>query len=263
MKKIFSAVTISLICMSCEKVIDLDYKSNQSNIIIEGNITNQPGPYYVKITRSIGLSQTDDYPVINNAIVTIQDDAGNNETLTLLGNGTYITNTIAGVVNRTYTLTVSVDGSTYSAQSTIPQPVSLDSIKVIEDNLGGTTEYNIIPVYLDPIEEGNKYRFVLWVNSKLIKQHLVQNDEVKNGVINTEKLEINDNELELKQGDSISIEMQCVDHNVALFYNTLVLMTDNGPGGGTTPSNPKNNFTGNALGIFSAHTTHKKNTVIQ
>lgn len=262
MKHILSIIIIALLFISCEKVIDLDYKKNQSKIVIEGNITNEVGPYFVRITNSIALTETGAYPSIDNAIVTINDNAGNSERLTPQGNGYYRTSTLTGIEGRTYTLTVEVDEQIYTAQSTMPKQVLFDSIRVEEITLGGEGEYNIVPVYKDPIEEGNNYRFVLLVNNKLINQQLVLNDEVKNGLENTLKLEINDDDIELKPGDLISLEMQCIDKRVSLFYTALALMGDSGPGGGTTPNNPPNNISNGALGIFSAHTVETKSVII-
>lgn len=263
MKNIIGIIGIAFLFTSCEKKVDLKYKSNQSNIIIEGNITNETGPYFVKITKSIALKETGAYPTIDNAIVTISDDAGNSETLTSQGNGAYRTTTIQGVEGRTYTLTVKTENHIYTAQSTMPQRVPFDSIKVEEIVFTGETEYNLIPVYNDPVTKGNHYRFVLSVNGKLINQQLVQNDEVKNGVVNTLRLEINDDDLKIKSGDQVNIQMQCVDKNVGLYYKTLALMADSGPGGGTTPNNPPGNLSNGALGIFSAHTADTKSITIR
>jgi hypothetical protein len=262
MKNILSIIIIALLFASCEKVIDLDYKSNQSRIIIEGNITNEVGPYFVKITKSIALTETEVYPTIDDAVVTISDDVGNSETLIPQGNGIYSTSTLTGVEGRTYTLTVEAENQTYTAQSTMPGQVPFDSIRVEEVTLGGETEYNLVPIYKDPIEKGNNYRFALSVNDKFIKQHLVLNDDVRNGLENTLKLEINDDDLKLKPDDFISIEMQCIDKKVSLFYTALALMGDNGPGGSTTPNNPPNNISNGALGVFSAHTIETKNVTI-
>jgi Domain of unknown function (DUF4249) len=262
MKNIISILFIALLSAGCEKIVDLKYKGNKSRIIIEGNITNEAGPYYVKISKSLSLTDTGSYPTIDDAIVTVSDDAGKSESLTSLGDGTYRTSTLIGAEGRTYTLTVQVEHQTYTAQSTMPQRVPFDSIKVETDLITGETEYSLIPVYKDPWAKGNNYRFVLWVNSKLINQHLVQNDEVRNGVVNSVRLEINDDDIEFKPGDSIAMQMQCIDKKAALYYTTLALMGDSGPGGGTTPNNPPGNISNGALGFFSAHTVEAKSAIL-
>lgn len=262
MKNIVGIIFIALVFTGCEKVVELKYKDNQSRIIIEGNITNEAGPYFVKITRSVSLPDTGSYPAIDNAIVTISDDAGNSEVLIPQKNGMYRTTTLTGVEGRTYTLTVNAEEQVYTAQSTMPQLVPFDSIIVEQVRFAGDTERNLIPVYKDPIAKGNNYRFVLSVNNKLINQHLVQNDEVRNGVVNSQNLEINDDDLEFKPGDLIDIKMQCIDKKVSLYYTTLALIGDSGPGGGTTPSNPPSNISNGVLGIFSAHTVQTKSVAI-
>lgn len=262
MKNILNLIVIALFFTSCEKVIDIDYKNNQPAIIIEGNITNEAGPYFVKVTKSIGLTVDGDYPTIDDALVTISDDAGSSETLISIGDGTYSTTTLRGAEGRTYILTVEAQGETYTARSTMPQIVPFESIVIDEVKFAGESQYNVIPVYQDPIGKGNNYRFVMTLNGKLINQHLVLNDEVNNGLVNTLKLEIDDSDMDLKPSDLISIEMQCVDKKVSSFYTFLSLIGDSNPGGGTTPNNPPNNISNGALGLFSAHTVETKRVVI-
>lgn len=262
-KNISIVLLLAAVSAACEKVIDLDYKSNQSSVVIEGNITNEPGPYYVRITKSIALSKTIDYPTIDDATVTINDDEGNTDVLVPQGDGIYQTTSLTGAEGRTYTLTVEAEGKSYTAQSTMPQQVPFDSIKQERIEIGGDVQYNLIPVYTDPEEQGNNYRFILSVNSEPVNQHLIQNDEIQNGVVNALRLEINDNDLVLEPGDIVNAKMQCVDKRVGLYYTTLFLMVDSGPGGGTTPNNPPTNISNGALGLFSAHTVELKSLTIK
>jgi hypothetical protein len=262
MKGIISVIVVSLIFCGCEKTISLKYKGNTSRLIIEGEVTNVAGPYWVRITRSIGLTDTGRYPGIDTAVVSINDDAGTREVLVGQGNGMYKTSVLAGVEGRTYTLNVAIGEQVYTAQSKMPLRVPFDSIKVEKVRVTGDTQYNIIPVYADPVGRGNNYRFVLTLNNKLVDQHFVRNDDVKDGFLNTDRLEINDDDLKFKRGDPMRLEMQCIDRNVALYYTTLAQIADSGPGGGTTPNNPPNNISNGALGLFSAHTTQTRSTTL-
>lgn len=262
MKNIWLVLCALITFSGCEKIVHLDYNDNQSKIIIEGNITNEAGPYYVKLTKSIPISETGINPAVDGAVVTISDDAGNSETLTAEGNGVYSTQALLGTEGRTYTLTVKIADEVYVAQSTMPQRVPFDAVKIDTVTVMGDLEYNLVPVYTDPMEKGNNYRFVLSVNNALINQHFVQNDDLRNGEVNTSRLEVNDDDLKLAPGDVVEVTMECVDKNVALYYTTLALMTDSGPGGGTTPNNPPNNISNGALGLFSAHTVETKTVTI-
>ena len=57
--------------------------------------------------------------------------------------------------------------------------------------------------------------------------------------------------------------LKCSDQNVYTFYSALLQLSDGGPGGGITPTNPPSNISNGALGYFSAHTVRKKSVVIQ
>ncbi|MBT1686141.1 DUF4249 family protein [Dawidia soli] len=262
MRNIVNLLFIALLFTGCEKVIDLDYKGNQSRLVIEGNINNEAGPYYVRISKSIGLSESGEYPAIDNAQVMIGDDGGHSETLVPQGGGTYATSFLEGVEGRTYTLTVVVEGQTYTARSMMPHYVPFDSLNVGQVSIGGDIEYQLIPVYTDPMVEGNNYRFVLSKNDKLFNQHMIQNDLLRNGLVNKLRLEMDDDKLDLQPGDRVTLTMQCVDAAVALYYTTLALMGDTGPGGGTTPNNPPGNISNGALGVFSAHTVAVRSVTI-
>lgn len=261
MKSILSLFAMLLFFTSCEKIIDLDLNENLSKIVIEGNITNQAGPYFVKISKSTVLNDTNMSPTINNATVTISDNQGSTDTLTFMGNGTYQTKKLQGMVGRTYALTVKTGGEIYTAQSTMPVLVPFDSIKVVSNTFGGEADYDFIPVFTDPATTGDIYRFLLTINDKRIKSHFILNDQLENGILNKQHLQ-NLMDLKLKVGDVVKIQMQKVDNTVGLYYTTLVQNTDSGPGGGTTPNNPPTNISNGALGIFSAHTVQEKSAVI-
>lgn len=247
--------------ISCTKVITLDLNNNVNTLVIEGNVTNQAGPYFVKLSQSVNFYAANNYPNVANATVSISDDAGQNETLANAGNGLYKTLILRGVEGRTYSLKVILDGKTYTAQSTMPTKVPLDTIRTVSMALGNKVRYSMLPIYRDPIFFGNNYRFLVYVNGVKDKTDIVFNDNINNGQINIRPLRTSD--LESKLGDTVSVEMQCTDVRTYDYYFSLSKITDTGPGGGTTPANPVNNIVGDALGLFSAHTVQTKSIVIQ
>jgi Domain of unknown function (DUF4249) len=260
MKNIFILIASLLCFSSCEKVIDLKLDSNNSTIVIEGNITNQAGPYFVRVTKSVSFTETNNYPPITNATVVITDNAGQRDTLAYTPNGNYKTNTLQGIAGRTYTLFVTAEGKNYSASSTMPLKVTLDTLRPIDITFGGTKNTEVIPLFTDPIALGNSYQFLLYRNNVLDKTYTVTNDNVNNGLENQRPIFSND--FDFVTGDIAKVEMRCIDANVYTYYFTLAQMANNGPGGGTTPSNPPNNISNGALGIFSAHNTETKSIVI-
>lgn len=253
-------IVLSILLTSCEKVVDLNLGANNPTLVIEGNITNQPGPYFVKLTKTVSFTDASVYPVVSNATVIITDNAGQKDTLVYTTNGIYKTNTLQGVSGRTYSLTVIAEGKTYTTQSTMPQNVVLDSLKYNPIQFGGTIIHTAIPIFTDPVATGNNYQFVLKINNVLDKTYLVDNDNVTNGQIYARPLFSND--IEIKPGDNVQVEMRCIDANSYTYYYTLSQAQTDGPGGGTTPTNPPNGISGGALGLFSAYTTQTKSIII-
>jgi hypothetical protein len=259
--KSFIFIILSIITLtSCEKVITLELNQEEPKLVIDAVITNQPGPYFVTITKSNQFTDPNNYPAVNDATVTITDNASNSEVLLPVGNGKYRTNTLQGTPGRTYTLTVIHNSKQYTAISTMPAAVSLLNLRSIKLNFGNTTVYRIVPEYNDPTGLGNNYRLTQTVNGVLDKTYVLFNDNVNNGLLNQRPIISND--IDLKAGDNVIVGLQCIDKNVYDYFFTLSNIDGNGPGGGTTPSNPPTNISGGALGVFSAHTIDQKSIVI-
>lgn len=98
--------------------------------VVEGIITNEPGPYIIKLSRSVALDNMDLKP-IRGAAVIISDDAGTEETLTETIPGTYVTSAsgIRGEAGRSYRLTLEIDGRTFRSDfETLLVPVEIDTL---------------------------------------------------------------------------------------------------------------------------------------
>lgn len=244
----------SVCFVSCDKEINLALDKNASMLVIEANITDQPGPYFVKLTRSVAVTDKNIFPGVTNATITITDNLGKRDSLIHTIDGVYQTNKLRGTSGLTYYLEVNVDGKKFTAESTMPQKVALDSLRINGFEINGVERYNVIPGYTDPIQLGNSYRFIQKINDTLDQTFHVFNDNLNNGKVNQRPLRIGTDQLEIKLKDTISVEMQCVTRDTYLYYYTLNQQSSAGPGGGTTPSNPPSNIRGGALGVFSAHT---------
>lgn len=262
-KKIILYTLLLTSISSCEKEIILPLDKNQSMLVIDGVVTDEVGPYYVKLSKSLAFTDASLFPGVTNATVIIKDNFGSIDTLKHTTQGVYLTNTIKGMPGNTYILDISVDGKKYSAQSTMPQKVILDSLRINTFNINGTIRYSIIPLYNDPISFGNSYRFIQKINDTLDKTFHVFNDNLNNGKVNQRPLGGGTDSLEVKFNDFVAIEMQCITRQTYLYYYALNQQSGAGPGGGTTPSNPPSNIIGGALGLFSAHTVQRRGITIK
>ncbi|MFY7814581.1 MAG: DUF4249 family protein, partial [Chryseobacterium taeanense] len=173
-----------------------------------------------------------------------------------------------GEPGRTYTLRINAEGKEYLAKSTMPQPVDFNDLQQDYFSVGGETTYTLLPVFVDPPALGNRYLFSFTVNNNPKKFFSEFSDNVNNGLPNQRPLllpndDTDPDDIKVAAGDTINVEMQCIDESVYTFYSALLEISDTGAGGGITPANPPSNISNGALGYFSAHTVRKMSAVIQ
>ncbi|GAB3639637.1 DUF4249 domain-containing protein [Spirosoma arcticum] len=167
----------SLLCLllfplllSCVTEFQPDTVSLSPALVVEGQITDQPGPYTVRLTRTADYS----FKAINlletGAVVSIEDNLGNRETLREQApGGTYQTRVggIQGVVGRSYKLIVQTkSGIRYeSAPEVITAAPPIDKLYAEYRNelvSGTSSRKQGWDVYLDtkdPETTGNYYRW--------------------------------------------------------------------------------------------------------
>ena len=263
LKKYYSAILIGVFLLGCEKEIQLPLDPNQSLLVIDGSITDEIGPYYIKLSKSTGISEASNFFAVTNALVIVKDNLGIIDTLKHEKAGNYKTSKIKGSYGNTYYLEVQIADIKYTANATMPQKVPLDSLRINPFPFNSEIRYSVIPVYTDPIQLGNCYRFIQKINDTLDQTFHVFNDNLNNGKVNQRPLRGGSDSLEVKLKDIVAVEMQCITRPIYIYYYSLYQQSGAGPGGGTTPSNPPSNIIGGALGIFSAHTVQRKQIQIK
>lgn len=101
-------------------------------LVVDGKITNEPGPYTIKLYRTSTIEQEPQSIAELNANVTIFDDEGNSENLTEIGNGIYMTSEtgIQGIIGRKYKLSINTSsGKSYeSAFEEMRTPVEIEEV---------------------------------------------------------------------------------------------------------------------------------------
>ncbi len=262
---LFLAIALS----SCEKIVSIDLNKANPHMVIEGIVTDQQTP------DSVVLSKSGDYfepslifPSVPNALVTIADDLGTVDTLKEDAPGTYRSSTLRGIPGRTYTLTVVADGNVYSAVSSMPQRVLIDSLYATPlREFDGDVGYNLYLMFRDPPAPGNYYRVNLSIGRSLPpdsitgeRYHLFS-DKLTNG-----------NEVVLRMrtgrsivtGDTVSVELLSIDRTSYDYFRTLnnILTSDRAPTS-LAPTNPNTNLTNGSLGYFMAYTIDTKKIILR
>jgi hypothetical protein len=261
-KSILFLTILSGLFSACTKEIDIDLNSSDTQIVIEGIVTDENGPYTVKITKTVNFSESDIFPPVTGAFVVITDiTTGLVDTLAEIMPGQYQTNMLTGVQQHTYELLVIAENKTYKARSTMPVKINLDSLRFNQLSLPGVGDaFAVVPMFTDPVQVGDNYRFILNINGIKDDAYIVGNDNVGNGQPNQRPLFTQNGNIE--SGDTVSVTMRCIDLSTYTYFFTLAQIAGNGPGGGTTPTNPPNNITGEkALGYFAAFTTQTRTQI--
>lgn len=246
---------------ACQKVIDVKLDNSDVRYIVTGKVTDQHGGCQVIITQSKAFSDNNQFPGVGGANVTIEHD-GIATGLAPSSAGVYSNDTLTGQPGHAYRLMIHLDGMTWTASSTMPAPVGLDSLYTRTSVLGDGLYITV--VYKDPPNVNNYYHFIQYINGRKEPSIFVSDDEFSDGLTVKSQLNYNndteDPARDITKGDSVSIEMICTDAAVYQFWYSL----SNGATGNNntaSPANPVSNITGGAMGYFSAQTIRQRSLI--
>lgn len=118
---------LSLIMIQCVSKYDPKITENTPKLVVDGLITDQPGPYQIRLQYSYPYTNQMSVSTIGGATVEISDDKGITEKLIDRGQGLYETaaNGIRGEVGRKYTISIKTpEGKKYVSQPELLKPVA-------------------------------------------------------------------------------------------------------------------------------------------
>ncbi len=269
MNKLFFVGLICLTLVSCEKEIQIDLNSAEPKLVVEAYLSDQSDTATVILTRTVNFSDPSSYPAVTDATVIIKDSEGNAWNCTQSTPGNYQNTNLRGKIGQKYVLTITTaDGQEYTAESTLPAPVTLDKIDFRELAFGppggggnDSTSFALIPRYFDPSDTQNNYRFIQTVNAERDLSIQVRNDNIFDGKVNEQPLFSVD--VEIYSGDIVTLEMMCIDKGAYdYFFSLSQYLSSNGPNSAGVPANPVSNISNGALGYFSAFSFQKKTVVV-
>lgn len=265
-QKIFLPVLIlTYIVTSCTETIEFEFNPVKPEIVVEGHV---PALEYAEVilskTAEINSSNPQDN-LIKNALVILEDNSGISETLVETAPGRYRSNKIQGTPGVTYKLTIQTEESeaVINSMDLMPEPVSIGKVRARRSTLPEIEgvkmpEWEVIVEYTDPAKETNYYRFVEYVNGKVIASY-VEDDKLNNGKNN--KSFLTNFDRKLVPGDTLTIELQSISEAVYNYFYSFSYLGQLVQG--STKTNPITNINGAELGYFSAYASCKKSIVIE
>jgi hypothetical protein len=236
-----------------------------------------PGRQSVKITRTADFYSTGATPRVTNAVVTVKDDLGeehifaHNPRNVSDSAGIYIPQDgFYGSIGRTYTLTVVVDGKTYTATDGLTSIITMDSLKYrldpdeAEDPKHYGKAYDLLLYTHEPQDEVNFYLFKFYRNDSL-KYYNDTDIYYSDDKLLAENIEGIESPIYYAIGDKATVEAYSISRDGYVFYYDLWSILNNDAGGmfGPIPASPRTNLSNGALGFFQVSAITRSSIVLE
>ncbi|MCX6265224.1 MAG: DUF4249 domain-containing protein [Bacteroidetes bacterium] len=250
--------TFFILLGGCKKVIDVNLNDASPQIVVEGNIYNTPGPYSIRISKTVNYSADNQFPPVTGASVLVKDITdGTLDTLKESTPGLYLTKKIKGVSGHEYQLLLTTGSQSYTANTLLPQPVPFDSVSFEKlSRPGGKIDWYAVINYQDPVGVSNYYQFSLLVNGRKINNTFAYEDRLSDGKYVSRTLRTDSAYISL--GDSVTVIMNHMGKEGYQYYSTYFQVTGNGSLQSISPANPISNISNKALGYFFASATQTR-----
>lgn len=244
--KTILVITIAFLIYSCEEIIQVNLREDSTKTVIEGSITNGSGPFSLRISRTQSYFNQTGFTCVDNAEVELSDSQ-NSDKLIMKGAGIYSTDKIRGVAGKTYYLKISTNGKSYTASTTLPPPVKIDTVYfdkglISRDSLSAYVQFN------DPAGVSNYYRIRVIKNGFYASQdYNLVSDSYTDGQTMLAPIY----QRSFAPGDTVMVELLNLDCSTWKYYKGLSEIIQQGVSL-QSPGNPPSNISGGALGNFGA-----------
>lgn len=256
-------ILLSLLGISCEEVIEINLNSSAPVIVAEG-VLHADSVVFLNLSYSTDYFTVESAEKISNAVVCIADGEGNVDTLESLGEGRYELATFHSIIGRTYTMSFSIDGKEYEANSTLMAPTRIISVDFEAMQMGMREQIQDEAYYAPRIwirdnpDEDNYYSFVFYVDGKKQEGFYLTTDRgAKDGVLEYAPLR-----MAIEGGNEVYLEVYSIDEATYTYYSQLDDLSGDMMNS-STPYNPQSNFGAELMGFFSAFSMDAIETLIE
>ena len=248
----FLIFSFSLFLISCEKELDMDYRTVEPLYVVEGLVTQDGTSVKVSTTRSIDSNDRKSY-YVEDAVIVITSDVGDEDTLSYNSAGRYVS-AVRGEPGVQYYLDVEVNHQTskFHASSVMQQTPQLESFRFVWRKVF-SEDYLFADLRLQDIPDENNYYFMHVYRNHIGYRWAVMRDNQNPGgelqqlfsCSRRKDVEDTSDSDALHEGDFINVEIRNIDRQTYDYFFSLQQQ-------GNTGTNPTEVFTGGCLGYFSA-----------
>jgi len=277
----FIWIAVLVLATACTEKIDIELDSTYSRLVVEGAVTSDSVKHYVLLSVSSSYFSNKPSPKVEDAVVEI---SFGEESMQLIENdsvpGRYETPyEFRGVIGRTYDLDISQldvnqDGEEehYHASSTMPGGSELEKIELRYYSTAVASGYTVFMYLYNPVEIRDWFGIKLIKNSDLLTDRLSDYSVISDELFDTGYfpglpvgfLSDDETDEEVHSGDTITLEVNCIDESYYKFVNDAQLeLAGNFPLFSGPPSNIVSNIDNGAMGIFAAYSILRTAVIVE
>lgn len=261
-----------LLLAGCTDVINLDLPQGTPLLAVDGAITDQPGPYLVKLTTTAPYFNGSALPPVTGAVLTLADSAGTTETLRERSPGQYVSSRLRGQIGHHYTLTIVAGDQTYRAKTEIRRTMTIDSLgrKYMEANRGrDSMGYQVTLFARELAGTGDRYRYKVYRNGRLWDKPedlFTLSDEFVEGKYLSAPL----HQHSYQPGQRVRVEINAITQDYYTFLREVATQTNNrgifAPPPANVRTNVRNVAAGSAkvaVGYFAGYAVRADSLIIR
>lgn len=241
------------ITVSCEEVIDIELNSAKPALVAEG-IIEKDSLSWIRLSYTTDYFNSSESTWVADALVVLQDDAGNSELLNYFGDGLYKGTRLKGKPDRKYEMSFTLKETTYSASSILYPPSVFYEMKFEKSAFKQPGEdkqlYTISLKFSDDPDTDNYYNIEFLVNGVPDSESytLISDKYFVTGDI----ILFSPRWKFFEKDDIVKVIINSIDEKEYTFLSQLNDLSGTGMGGSSTPYNPVSNFGQTVLGYFRA-----------
>ena len=245
--KIFNKIlilTIGVFLIACEDVIEVDLNTAPQRLVIDASIdwvkNTNGNEQKIVLSTTTGYYNTE-FPTVSGANITVTNTIGTVfNYIETSGTGEYICTDFEPVIGETYTLSIQLNGETYTATETLIATAAIEDT-VEQDNAGGFggDEIEITYYYQDNGTEENYYLYRFIDSNVAFPQDEVEDDENSQGNLTPVYYSNED----MEPGDVVNFKLYGISRRYHEYFKKLLIAS--GSGGGpfqTTPTAVRGNI---------------------
>lgn len=255
-KHIYLLAVGFILTVACKEKIELEIPGAAPLLVVEAEVTTETDSSYVKLHLSSDYFSAADYPVVSNALVSVNGIPFGFDPIKNLYKPA---NGYKGKTDSTYRLTINYNGKTYTSAAKLEPMFRVDSFFQTYKKAEGflPAGYSISYVGFD---QRPKIKYTYFVNGYF--DTITQRDSFDRSKIlfNSDQTPINKTyQFEIpftrfNPGDEYLYIFRSIDKNMNDFIEAFINQSSGAPGPfQVPPANLPTNITGGALGYFATY----------